>query len=198
MVALIPNQFEYRPLIAMRTEKTIAADRLILYTWFPFKVERCGESQGVILLDELIIENNGGFSENGHLYPQKVPKNFMGCPIKVGTVGIDPSVIVTENYTQNDGSTVFKITGLSVEILKFVCEKMNLTTIFLAPSLNLDWYSNGTAKTDLDEGISDVLTGILPLLPVFVTAYYDATIFYTHESVKMLIPCPKALLEHKN
>jgi hypothetical protein len=194
VVVLIRNQFPYRSLHDLKTTQTREAERLNMYTWFPFKVGKCGESQEVILLDERVIENNGGFLENANLYPVKVPKNFMGCPIKVGTVEIDPSVIVTKNYTQNDGSTAYKITGLSVEILKFVCEKMNLTTIFLAPSQNLDSLSYGTAKTDLDEGISDVLTGILPLLPVFVTAYYDATIPYTHGSMKMLIPCPKAIL----
>ena len=117
----------------------------------------------------------------------------MGCPIRVGTVGIDPFVIMAENYTQNDGSPVYKVTGLSVEILKLVSQKMNLTTIFLAPSLYMDFFSYAKLKADLSEDISDVLTGILPLLPVFVTAYNDATIPYTHEYVKMLVPCPKAI-----
>jgi hypothetical protein len=118
------------------------------------------------------MEHNGRFSENAHLYPAKVPKYFMGCPIKVGTVGMDPYVIVTEDYTQSDGSPAYKVSGLSVEILKCVCEKMNLTTIFLAPSLNLDFYSFANLKADLGEGISDVQTGVLPLLPAFVTAYF--------------------------
>jgi hypothetical protein len=47
----------------------------------------------------------------------------MGCPNKVGTVGIDPFVIMTENYTQNGGSIAYRVTGLSVEILQLVCEK---------------------------------------------------------------------------
>jgi ABC-type amino acid transport substrate-binding protein len=100
---------------------------------------------------------------------------------------------MTENYTQNDGSTAYRVTGLSVEILQLVCEKMNLTTVFLAPSLILDLNSFGKEKADLDDGISDVLTGIVPLSPSFVTAYYDATIPYTHVQLKILVPCPKAI-----
>jgi hypothetical protein len=73
---------------------------------------RYGEVQDVILLDEWVFENNGRFSENAHLYPTKVQKNLMGFPIKIGTFGINPFVIMTENYTQNDGSTVYKLTGL--------------------------------------------------------------------------------------
>jgi len=49
VVVLIPNQFAYRPLHAMSTTKTTAADRLNLYTWFPFKLGGCGEVQDVIL-----------------------------------------------------------------------------------------------------------------------------------------------------
>jgi hypothetical protein len=119
VVVLITNQFAYRPLQAVSTTKTTTVGRLNLYTWFPFKLGRCGEVQDVILLDEWVFEKGGRFLENAHLYPAKVPKNFMGCPIKVGTAGIDPFVIMTENCTQNDGSTAYKPTGLSVDILKF-------------------------------------------------------------------------------
>jgi len=193
VVVLIPNQIAYRPLLAMSTTKTTAADRLNVYTWFPFNLERCGELHDVILLDEWVFENNGRFLENAHLYPTKVPKNFMGCPIKVGTIGIDPSVIMTENYTQNDGSTEYKLTGLTVEIVKFVCDKLNLTAVFLSPSLNvdLDW---GLKKVgELDEGTSDVVTGTIPLIPAVVTSSFEATIPYILLNVKMLVPCPKAI-----
>jgi hypothetical protein len=120
VVVLIRNKFAYRPLLVRSTTKTTEADRLNLYTWFPFKLGGCGEVQDVILLDEWVFENNGRLLENANLYPSKVPKNFMGCPIKLGTLGFDPYVIMTENYTQNDGSTAYKLTGLSFEILKLV------------------------------------------------------------------------------
>ena len=48
-------------------KKTTAADRLNLYTWFPYKLGGCGEVQDVILLDEWVFENNGRFSENAQL-----------------------------------------------------------------------------------------------------------------------------------
>ena len=193
VVVLIPNQFAYRPLHAMSTTKTTAADRLNLYTWFPFKLGGCGEAQDVVLLDEWLFENYGTFSENANLYPAKVPNNFMGCPIKVGTTGIDPCVIMTENYTNNDGSTAYKLTGLSVDIVKLVCEKMNLTAVFLTPSINMELDSFIKTLVELEEGLSDVLTGTFPLAPFVVTSSYDATIPYTHVNVKMLVPCPKAL-----
>jgi hypothetical protein len=177
---------------AMRTTKSKAADRLNLYTWFPFKLGRCGEVQEVILLDEWVIEHNGTFTENANLYPEKVPKNLMGCPIKVGTVGIDPYVIMTENYTLNDGRISYKLTGFLVDILQLVCKKINLTTIFLAPSLNMEMDSYVNGIIEIDECLSDALTGIVPLLLHMLTSSIGVTIPYTHEQVKMLVPCPKA------
>jgi len=117
----------------------------------------------------------------------------MGCQIKFGTFGINPYVVMTENYTQNDGSTEYNLTGLSIEILKFICEEMNLTTRFLAPSLNIELDSFVTQIGRLYDGLSDVLTGIVPLFPVFVKSSFDATIPYIHVNVKMHVPCPKAI-----
>ena len=192
VVVLIRDKCAYRPLHAVSTKKTTTADRLNLYTWFPFKLGGCGEVQDVILLDEWVFENNGKFLENANLYPAKVPKNFMGCPIKLGTVGIDPFVIMTENYPQKDGSTAYKLTGLSVEILKLVCEKMNLTIIFLPPLQNADLENALKSASEMAEGISDVLSGPIPLLP-FVTSLFDATITYAYGKYEMLVPCPKPI-----
>jgi len=193
VVVLIPNQFAYRPLLAVKSTNISSPDKLNLYTWFPFKLGGCGEVQDVILLDEWLFENSGRFSENAKLYASKVPKNFMGCPINVGTIGIDPYVITTVNYTQNDGGIPYKLTGLSIELLKLVCEKMNLTTIFLPPSLNLELDSAVKEIAELEDDFSDVLAGTIPLVPVVVTSSFDATIPYTHLNFKMLVPCPKAI-----
>jgi hypothetical protein len=193
VVVLTTNQLEYRPLHAVSTTKTTAADRLNLYSWFLFKLGRCGEVQDVILIDKWLFEKSGTFSENAHLYPSKVPNNLLRCSIKIGTIGIDPYVIMTENCTQSDGRIQYKLTGLSVEILKLVCEKMNWTTIFLPPSLNVEFDSFVKEIADLEEDISDVLTGTVPLMPIFVMSSFDATIPYTFSNIKMLVPCPKAI-----
>jgi len=69
--------------------------------------------------------------------------------IKLFTARIDSHVIMTENYTQNDGSTAYKVTDLAVELLKLVREKMILTACFLAQSLNTEFDSFVKATIDL-------------------------------------------------
>jgi hypothetical protein len=102
-------------------------------------------------------------------------------------------MIMTENYTQSDGSTEYKLRGPSVEILKLLFEKMNLKTIFLPPSLNMEFDSFVKESAELEVDLSDVLTDTVPLTPLVVTSSFDATIPYLHVNVKMLVPCPKLI-----
>jgi len=50
-------------------------------------------------------------------------------------------VIMAENSTRNDGSTAYKVRGLSLELLKLVCEKMKLIAVFLVLWLNMEIHS---------------------------------------------------------
>jgi len=192
VVVLTPSQLPYSPLKVMSNTKT-SAGRLNLYTWFPFKLGVCGEVHDVILLDEWVFENNVKFSHNADLYPAKVPNDLMGCPIKVGTVGLDPYVIMTDKFPQNDGSTAYKVTGLSVEIIKYVCEKLNLTYVFLPPSLNIEIDSYAKSLTELNDDLSEIVAGMIPLSPLVLMSYFEATIPYIPFRFKTLVPCPKAI-----
>jgi hypothetical protein len=193
VVVLVPQKFAHHPINSTSITHSTGPDRLDLYTWFPYKLGRCGEVQEVILMDQWVSENQGTFSENAYLYPAKIPKSFMRCPIKVATIGVDPYVIWTGNSTQNDGSTVYRVTGLSVDILVSVLDKMNLTTVFLPPAISTETDPYIKVLSDFEDGLSDVVTGAIPLLPMVVTSSYDATIPYTHNEMKMLLPCPKPI-----
>ncbi|XP_033611240.1 uncharacterized protein LOC117283066 [Cryptotermes secundus] len=193
IVVLIPNQIAYRSLKTVTSLQTAEFDTLNLYTWFPYQSGRCGQLEDVTLLDEWMLEHNGRLSNEVDLFPIKVPNDLVGCPIRVATYGIDPYVILTDNYTRNDGTTVYRLGGLSVEILSLVCEKMNLKTVFSPPSINLELESAITQLSDLQAGITDVLTGIIILSAAAVNPTYDATVTYTYGYVKMIVPCPKRI-----
>jgi hypothetical protein len=70
---------------------------------------------------------------------------------------------------------------------------MNLTAVFHPPSLNPGINSYAKEIADLEEDMSNVLTGIVPMIPIFLTSSFDATIPYTFSNMKMLVPCPKAI-----
>jgi hypothetical protein len=193
VVVLVPHRFAYPPTNSTSSTGRTGSDRLDLYTWFPYETGRCANVLEVILQDQWVSENKGTFLENMNLYPAKIPKSFARCPIKVATIGVDPQVILTENYTQNDGSTGYKVTGLSVDILVIVLQKMNLTTVFLPPEISTEADPYINVLSDLEDGLSDVATGAIPLVPVVLTSSYDATIPYARTEMKMLVPCPKPI-----
>jgi hypothetical protein len=70
---------------------------------------------------------------------------------------------------------------------------MNWTAVFLPPSLNMEFDSFVKEIADLEEDISDVLTGTVPLMHIFVTSSFDATIPYIFSNIRILVPCPKAI-----
>jgi len=192
VVVLIQNQFPYLPLNTRRTTKKKAAVRFNLYTWFPSKFGRYGEVQDVILLDEWVFENNGRFSLNVHLYPAKVKKNFMGSPITLGLL-THLDVKIGENSTENDYRIARKAKYLCVQIVQMDCEKLNLTTIFRAPSTEYSLDSYMKEFGDLKDGLSDVLTGFIPLISFVAMSSFDVTIPYDHVGIKMFVPSPKAI-----
>jgi len=193
VVVLVQNQIPYLPLNTRNNTKTREADRLNLYTWFPYKFGRYGEAQDVTLLDEWVFENNGRFSLNVHPYPAKVPKDFMGLPIKLGLISHNLDVNITENATENDYRIARKTKNPAVEIVQLVCEKMNLTTIIRAPSTDFSFDSYMKEFGDLDEGLSEVLTGLIPSIPFVVLPSFDITIPYGQIRFKLFVPCPKAI-----
>jgi hypothetical protein len=193
VVVLIPAQDTDPSLTAVTSRHRGEPDTLNLYSWFPYQLGRCVVVQDADLQDKWVLEHNGRFSKNVNLFPQSVPKNLMGCSIRVGTIGPEPHVILTDNYTRNDGSIAHKLTGLSLEIFHLVCENMNLTMTFFPPSLSIEEDSYFRVMADLQVGISDVLTGSVPLIPLFLASSYDPTITYTYVDLRMLIPCPKPI-----
>jgi len=68
-----------------------------------------------------------------------------------------------------------------------------LTAVFLPRSLNLELDSGVKHIVVLEEELSDVLIGTVPLLSIVVTPSFDATIPYIHTNMKMFVPCPKAI-----
>jgi len=82
---------------------------------------------------------------------------------------------------------------LAVEIVKYVCQKINLTIMFPPPSFEGTIRNYAKEFAALEDGISDVLTGGIPLLQIVVTSSFDATIPYVIVRLKIFVPCPKSL-----
>jgi len=86
--------------------------------------------------------------------------------IQLGTAGIDPYIIMTENCTRYDGSVSYQLTGLFVENLKIATWEKEPDSSFHSPFLNIEIDFTLKFIFELDEGLSDLLTAIVPLTPI--------------------------------
>jgi hypothetical protein len=166
---------------------------LDLYTGFPYQNGNCEQVKEITLVDQWIIENNGRFSENKNLYPSKIPKNFQKCVIKVASIGFHPFVSLISAEKEEDGNTVYEVRGLMVEYFLLSIRKMNLTVVFLEPSLRITFEAAMTQFAQLAAGIADVVVGFVPLLPIVVTGKFEPSIPYFSSTLKWFVPCPKSI-----
>ncbi|PNF28758.1 hypothetical protein B7P43_G07003 [Cryptotermes secundus] len=192
VVALIPSM--EKKMIFSNGKDTMVHEqsgstRLHLYTFFPFQNGKCGEVKDVVLIDEWLNKGGGSLLYGSNLYQTKYPDNFLGCPFKVASIGVEPYVIAAEEIEQADRSSVPKVSGLSVEPLRFVAEQINLTTIFLEPSTELTLHSFWDQMNTLSDRSADIAGGSIPHATILADMY-DHTIPYLYDSIAAIMPCP--------
>jgi hypothetical protein len=160
-----------------------------LYTFFPYTTGNCGKVTDVIIVDKWLLQRNGRFDGDADLFPPKIPDDFMGCPIRVSTIGLKPFVIITDNYTQEDGSIAYNIRGLLVEPFLISIRQMNLSGVFLPQEMGYKLNPFIIALTG-QMIRSDILIGLFRLLPITPIPWFVYTIPQYSDSFSFFVPCP--------
>jgi hypothetical protein len=187
---LLATRDNYVPITGKNCTDRLRKDTLDLYTGFPYECERCGNVTDVTLLDQWRL-HNGTFIHNSDLFPLKTTENFHGCQIRVGTFGIPPYIILTGNSTDSDGHAVYKLGGLAVQNLRLAVDKMNITIAFLKPSQKIAMEEAANEAGNLANRMSDIVIGTMPLLPAYLSPWFQPTIPYEYTALKWLVPCPQ-------
>jgi hypothetical protein len=164
---------------------------LDLYSGFPYETGNCDQIREVSLVNKWIFEDIGKFYNKQNLFPHKLQKDFQNCVIRVATIGIDPFVILIENHTKTDGGNVYDVRGFSVEYILISINKMNMTAVFLPPSLEISFDTAYEETSNIVARKTDILVGIVPLFPILITSFYEPSIPYIYDAVKWFLPCPK-------
>jgi hypothetical protein len=161
-----------------------------LYTWFPYGGSVCAKPTQVVLMTQCLSDNNGQPSNNVPLFPNKVPKNLQGCPVRVSATELIPYVILTTKYTDSDGNTFYNYGGLEMQYLLLLAEATNLTVVFLPPAEGDVKDTHFQQLLDVSNGTSDVTVGHFPL-NLILTAYADPTLTIVFDTLRWYVPCPK-------
>jgi hypothetical protein len=187
---LIAARDNYVPINGKNYTDVLRKDTLDLYTGLPYECGRCGNVTDVTLLDEWRLLN-GTFIHNANLFPMKNTDNFHGCQIRVASFGIPPYIILTGNTTDSDGNVVYKLGGLAVQNLLLAVDKMNVTLVFRKPSLKLAYEEAAHEAGNLAAKNSDIVIGIMPLLPVYLSTWFQPTIPFEYTALKWFVLCPQ-------
>jgi hypothetical protein len=190
VVVLIPSKGKYFTLTNEKEiQKEAVSPELELYTFFPFQNGKCGEVEDVVLLDQCVDKADGLLLQDINLYQTKYPRNFLGCPIKVSSIGVEPYLLIEDGIDQDAGSSIIRLSGIAVEPIIFIAEKINVTLIFLEPCLVPTLQSYWDHINAIHEGAADIAIGSLPLISI-VAQLCDHTIPYIFDAVAGIIPCP--------
>lgn len=162
---------------------------LDVYTWFPYRQGSCAEPAQVVLVDRCLAENNWQLTTNLSLFPNKIPKNLLGCHLRVSTSHLDPYVILKRNYTEADGKRTYKYEGFEIEYVYLLGEAINMTVEFLPPAVGNVRDTHETQLVEVLEGVSDVAIGQFPLSD-FGVLFADPTVPFAFDALRWYIPCP--------
>ena len=80
-----------------------------------------------------------------------------------------------------------------VEYFLLSVKKMNLTVVFLLPSLEISFEAVRKEAAKLTSGVADVLVGIVLLIPVVITETAEPSKAYHSGILKWFVPCPKPI-----
>jgi hypothetical protein len=163
---------------------------LNLYTWFPYEASTCAKPTEVSLLGQCLPDDNGQVCNSGPLFPNKIPKNLQGCPIRVSTSDLTPYVFSTGTHMDSDGNTVYSYRGLEMEYLLLVADATNLTVVFLPPAEGDVRETRTQQILEVSDGISDVAVGHFPL-NLLVLPFADPTIIIVFDNLRWYVPCPR-------
>jgi hypothetical protein len=152
-----------------------------IYSYFPYEGRRCGDNLQPVLVDRCYIEHAGELSYNTHLFPNKVPNSFAGCPVTVLMDTAEPYLVQVNKSADLYENEVLRFRGLHLEYLTHVTEVLNLSVeIVTTPDLIINSENVNKIYLLLQSGI-------------FIDNI-EASIPYIFDVFKWYVPCPKSAL----
>jgi hypothetical protein len=146
----------------------------------------------ITLLDSWVISAQGHFTKNTDLFPGKININLNGCPMKAVLYdGHSDFTTIYINHTYSDGSVMWYINGLEINLLGVVLQQMNMTLFYVPDPENFDIKRVGFPPIlfgALFEKETFIALGNMGITN-WLNSYYDCTSLYYFTSIRWYIPC---------
>jgi hypothetical protein len=171
--------------------RSLEIPALLLFTWIPYKDKKCLEVD-VFLIDIWLLEDNGRFRNQALLFPVKIHKNFLQCPVRVFVPSLLPFSMLKEKFIDENNCTSYSYVGYEVEYFKLIAQALNFSILYqeVPPGSIPETHKKGTE--DVLAGFSDITFGGYPL-HVLIAQMLDPAITYAKEYLKWYVPCGKPM-----
>ncbi|XP_069704801.1 ionotropic receptor 21a-like [Periplaneta americana] len=105
-------------------------DEVGVHTWFPYRAPSgsCGKLLDAVLLD---VWADGGFLRDSFLYPDKVPDDMEGCPIRASTFEFHPFIICDPKLGVPTNTSI--VDGLEIRLMYCIARGMNMNLVLRIP-----------------------------------------------------------------
>jgi hypothetical protein len=178
-----------RPIKFNDVEKNV---KLGVYILFPYQSsDSCTEVNDITLLDSWVISAQGYFTKNTDLFPRKISNSLNRCPMKAFVRDIHSDFTTKYvHYNDSNGNVVSYIEGLEYDLLKVVCEQMNMTFYqVITPNVfeQEKVFVNDFIFAMLAKEASIVLGSLTPTYTI--DPIFDYTDIYCTISVRWYVPC---------
>jgi hypothetical protein len=166
--------------------------KLGVYTWFPYQSpDRCSGVNEVTLLDSWVMTEDGHFTNDADLFPQKIGKNLNRCPMRIIARNCSYfRTVVYKNANVSNSSAEADIEGMEIEILKVIIQALNMTTRYLPTPESFE-LKTGSAYEVFDalfRNKADIVLGAVPNHMLEFT-YFDITNTYYSLNLRWYVPC---------
>lgn len=140
--------------ILYRTEKGVN-----IVTWFPYDKDCCGEFVGKLYVINK-CNKDGKLLFDKEIFPNKIPKDLKGCPVKVLYLRWLPAVIdpMSKGYP-----------GYEVEIMQKIAQTANITLVYIP--LNITKLGDRTYKGNWTELLGAMQVSISAIKINFILLY---------------------------
>ncbi|KAJ9588518.1 hypothetical protein L9F63_018100 [Diploptera punctata] len=161
------------------------------YTLYPYLNGACNQDVPSLIGKWSLDDESDQTISSINFFPNKVPRDLMGCVLNIGAVGPEPYAI-KQAYTNEEQEDKIVLEGIGVVLIKLFAREINATSKYLEPVTKLDTFNMLGLAVSLKTGEMDILAGAVPAThPLFT--YIDISVAVFIDTLKYLVPCPKAV-----
>ncbi|KAF2884625.1 hypothetical protein ILUMI_21546 [Ignelater luminosus] len=171
------------------------------YTWFPYAQHRCGNKfHELELIDKC---RYGEFDTGVHWFPNKIPQDLNGCPVRVRTIIWPPFVLPPESkILETEDQYVFK-NGLEILLMNTMAEMANFSVVYTISDIVQDWGEisyNGTATGTLLYLRNEQADVAISAFAVSIETHrhFDSIVYALPEALNWCVPHAAVIPQWKN